>query len=82
MPNYLMPGVLSDAELEIARRALRLPPGDTPLTTSQYRDWVLIRDTWLENWLNHPGSVAEQRGYRPEPQVVTKKVVSMAKYRR
>lgn len=82
MPSYIMPGVLSDAELEIAKKALRLPDDDVPLTTDQYRDWCLIRDTWLENWLEHRGSYEQQHGYRPEPVVQTKKVISMAKYRR
>ncbi|MFZ3207051.1 MAG: hypothetical protein WA161_24710 [Pseudomonas sp.] len=69
-------------ELAIARKALRLPDG-AKLSTENYRDWVLIRDTWLAGINSHPGAWEEQHpGAAEPPAVVTKKVISMAKYRR
>lgn len=75
---------LSEEELVIARKALRLPEG-AKLTTENYRDWCLVRDTWLMDVVgpnSHPGH-AEERG-KPQraPVVETKKVISMSKYRR
>lgn len=76
---------LSEEELVFARKALRLPE-DAMLTTSQYRGWVLIRDTWLENLTgpnSHAGGPEQRRGYQPEPVVQTKRrVIDMSKYRR
>jgi len=84
MPEYVIPGLLSDRELEIARKALRLPE-DAQLTTDEYRDWCLVRDTWLSSITgpnSHPGGPEQRRGYQPPPVVETKKVISMSKYRR
>lgn len=82
---FTMKGLLSDEELAFARKALRLPPGDTPLTTEQLKDWQLVKDTWLENLTgenSHAGGPEQRRGYQPAPVVETKKIISMAKYRR
>lgn len=72
---------LSEEELVIARKALRLP-ADARLSDDNFKDWVLIRDTWLSSITTHPGGAEQRRGYMPEPVVETKKVISMSKYRR
>lgn len=80
----IMPGLLCEEELVIARKALRLP-ADATLSTDQYKDWCLIRDTWLQSVTgpnSHPGGPEQRRGYQPPPVVETKKVISMSKYRR
>lgn len=75
---------LCEEELAIARKALRLPD-DAQLTTDDYASWCLVRDTWVKSVTgpnSHPGR-AEERG-KPQrvPVVETKRVISMAKYRR
>lgn len=75
---------LSEDELAFARKALRLEEG-AQLTTSQYKDWQLIRDTWLQNITgpnSHPGGPEQRRGYADPPVVETKRVINMSKYRR
>lgn len=76
---------LSEEELIFARKALRLEE-DAMLSTAQYHDWCLVRDTWLANLTgpnSHAGGPEQRRGYEPAPEVVTKrKVISMEKYRR
>lgn len=77
---------MTEDEVRLAVKVLRLDidldKGDT-LTPAQLAAWSLIRDTYLGDWLSHPGSAAEQvTGVADQPQVVSKRERSMARFRR
>lgn len=80
--EYCLPGLLGEEELKLAVQALRLAPGTERLTVDQLRAWKLVRDTYLGDWLSHPGSATEQTvGDDDRPVVITKRQISMAKFR-
>ncbi|MWV11171.1 hypothetical protein F3I62_03590 [Pseudomonas sp. R-28-1W-6] len=71
---------MTDDEIRMAVKVLRLAidldNGDT-LTPEQLAAWSLIRDTYVHDWLSHPGSAAEQvTGVADRPVVVVKRTVA------
>ena len=86
MNEYTLPGLLDPEELATARKALRLTPGDTPLTVDQLQIWKQIRDTYMHSLhgeQSHPGKAQERYGGGEQPVVVlTKKQIRMSKFRR